>query len=121
MSKAEIAAFADKKWLLSHLEFLNKMYQISTGLQLKRSTSFLPQNDREIVIFIIFFKKVKDAYDNCEVPLAEGKMHFFIPSIVFFESCPGTLSPLCRATPSSYSFCFDGVEQNAVVAIGMIG
>ncbi len=33
MSKADIAAFADKKWILSHLEILNKMYQISTGFQ----------------------------------------------------------------------------------------
>ena len=59
MSKADIAAFADKKWILSHLEILNKMYQISTGFQLKRSTSFLPQGDREIVFFILFLKKVK--------------------------------------------------------------
>ena len=25
------------------------------------------------------------------------------------------------STPSSYDFCFDGVEENSIVAVGMIG
>ena len=25
------------------------------------------------------------------------------------------------STPQSYEFCFDGIEQNAIVAVGMIG
>ena len=31
------------------------------------------------------------------------------------------ISTISWSTPSSYEFCFDGVEQGATVAIGMIG
>ena len=50
-------SFADKKWILSHLEILNKMYQISTGFQLKRSALILLKNCLRNQMIVIFARK----------------------------------------------------------------
>ena len=65
--------------------------------------------------------EINAVYDHI-VSTVINKINGILWCGAYWQSKGLTVIPtISWSTPSSYDFCFDGVEENSIVAVGMIG